>query len=375
MGAAAPGDARGHLTTAVGAVREGCLLLADISGYTRYLSGVELEHSRDVIADLLGVVTEELNAVGPLAKVEGDAVFVAGREQATDGDALLTALDAAYRAFAVRRRTVMLRTTCECDACASVDSLDLKLIAHHGEFAEHLVAGSSELVGPDVIVVHRLLKNRVTAATGIGPFALLTDACVSAGALDAAALGLIAHEESFEDVGRVRVWVRDLGERWRAAEQNDPLEVSAREADLVVSRRCRAPRGRVWDAVTSPEQIVLWKEGATAVEMRSPDGGRGVGTTIHCVHGRQAFDQEVLDWRPFDYFTYREAGPFGPFMWTIALRDEHGATEVEIRTRRLGGRGQALLTRLGRRRIAASLHRSLERLAALVEDPAALQQG
>ncbi len=50
------------------AVRDGCLLLADISGYTSYLSGVDLEHSHDVLADLLGVAAEELEAVGPLAK-------------------------------------------------------------------------------------------------------------------------------------------------------------------------------------------------------------------------------------------------------------------------------------------------------------------
>ena len=58
-------------------VRRGCLVLADISGYTRYLSGVELEHSHDVLADLLNVVAEALAPAGTLAKLEGDAVFVA----------------------------------------------------------------------------------------------------------------------------------------------------------------------------------------------------------------------------------------------------------------------------------------------------------
>jgi hypothetical protein len=34
-------------------VRQGCLALADIGGYTAYLAGVELEHSHDILADLL----------------------------------------------------------------------------------------------------------------------------------------------------------------------------------------------------------------------------------------------------------------------------------------------------------------------------------
>jgi hypothetical protein len=31
-------------------LHRGSLVLADISGYTRYLAGVELEHSRDALA-------------------------------------------------------------------------------------------------------------------------------------------------------------------------------------------------------------------------------------------------------------------------------------------------------------------------------------
>ena len=30
---------------------------------------------------------------------------------------------------------------------------------------------------------------------------------------------------------------------------------------------------------------------------------RGVGTQIHCMHGKDAIIEELLDWRPFDYFT------------------------------------------------------------------------
>jgi len=56
-------------------VRQGCLVLADIGGYTAYLAGVELEHSHDVLADLLGGVTTGLCPPLHLAKLEGDAVF------------------------------------------------------------------------------------------------------------------------------------------------------------------------------------------------------------------------------------------------------------------------------------------------------------
>src|SRR5439155_13461362 len=42
-------------------VRRGCLVVADISGYTRDLGGTELEHSRDVLANLVAVVVDALS--------------------------------------------------------------------------------------------------------------------------------------------------------------------------------------------------------------------------------------------------------------------------------------------------------------------------
>ena len=33
-----------------------CLVIADISGYTSYLAGVELDHAQDILADLMDTV-------------------------------------------------------------------------------------------------------------------------------------------------------------------------------------------------------------------------------------------------------------------------------------------------------------------------------
>src|ERR1700724_1281830 len=162
-------------------VRQGCLVLADISGYTTYLAGVELEHSHDILADLLGMVTRSLCPPLRLGKLEGDAVFcVAPAGEPLDGDALLAALESTYLGFARRRRTVALSSSCTCEACRRTPDLDLKFCVHHGSFVEHEVAGSRELVGSDVILAHRLLKNSVADTPGLHGYALLTDACAKA---------------------------------------------------------------------------------------------------------------------------------------------------------------------------------------------------
>lgn len=346
-------------------VRRGCLLLADISGYTRYLSGVELEHSHDVLADLLGVVAGELAAAGQLAKLEGDAVFICDRDGRTDGETLLATLDAAYFGFATRRRTIDLRTTCRCAACAKIGGLDLKLIAHHGSFVEHVVADSREVVGSDVITVHRLLKNTVAERTGMHAFAFVTEACTGALGIDAEALGLSAHDEEYDDVGRVAGWVRDLSARWEQVEARAPVRITADEADFSAEGSCPAPPSAVWESLVDPDRVLGWKVGATAIEMRDPAGGRGVGSVTHCVHGRQAFDQEILDWRPFTYFSYRETGPYGPFLWTLELggRDQEKSTAVTIRVKRIGDTRQRLMMAVGRRRFQRLLEGNLANLA------------
>ena len=52
-----------------------CLVIADISGYTSYLAGVELDHAQDILADLTGAVVRALRPTFRLAKLEGDAAF------------------------------------------------------------------------------------------------------------------------------------------------------------------------------------------------------------------------------------------------------------------------------------------------------------
>jgi len=170
-------------------VERGCLAIGDIAGYTTYLAGVELEHSQDVLADLMGVVVMQMRGLLHLAKLEGDAVFCYNREDEATGPMLLTMTESCYSAFARRLMNIRLRTTCECDACRLIPRLNLKFAIHFGQYVAHDVAGSRELMGRDVIVVHRLLKNSVKEKTGLRGYALYTQAAMQRFGLDPASLG------------------------------------------------------------------------------------------------------------------------------------------------------------------------------------------
>ena len=54
---------------------EGYLVLADITGYTSFLTRTELEHAHGIVAELTALVIAKLAAPLRFVELEGDAVF------------------------------------------------------------------------------------------------------------------------------------------------------------------------------------------------------------------------------------------------------------------------------------------------------------
>jgi uncharacterized protein YndB with AHSA1/START domain len=345
-------------------VQQGCLVLADISGYTAYLAGVELEHSHDILADLLGTVTDGLCPPLRLAKLEGDAVFCVSPERGPiDGVALLDALQCTYLAFARRRRTVTLSSSCDCDACRRTPELDLKFCAHYGSFVEHDVAGSRELVGSDVILAHRLLKNTVTETDGLRGYALVTDACSDALGLS----GLAPHVERYDDVGKVPCGLLDLEALWQTEQATGRTVVAREDANLLFEADISARPQHVWSAMTDPAHGMRWRVGVDDIQEQNPSSGRGVGTVTHCVHGRRTIEQEIVDWLPPHHYTFRERNPVGTCVWTVSLSPLHdGSTHIEWRIALHGGRRQAMMMRVVGGRVRRVLRQNFDALLAHV---------
>ena len=196
------------------------LLLADISGYTAFLNGVERDHGVDfseglpagyeVLGALLGAVIDAVQPAFEIAKLEGDAVFAVAPANRLEhqGAAVLDRLRAAYRAFDVVREDRKTSATDHiCTACPVVGTLDLKMVLHRGPAVRQSVGSSTELLGPAVNVAHRLLKNSIQSRLGYHPYLFMTDA--AAAGLGLTGLG-IEHVEDYPDVGRVHGRVIEL---------------------------------------------------------------------------------------------------------------------------------------------------------------------
>jgi uncharacterized protein YndB with AHSA1/START domain len=315
-----------------------CLVIADISGYTSYLAGVELDHAQDILADLMGTVVGVFRPAFRLAKLEGDAAFVYAVTETVDGSALQDLVEGCYFAFRRRLRDIQQASSCECNACILIPNLDLKLLAHHGAVAKHRIAGREELVGSDVVLVHRLLKNSVEADLRVGAYALYTEACIRAmGVVDPATLGLREHRETYDVIGEVVGWVQDLEAAWTAEKERTRVIVEAKDAIWEYSRLLPGPPELVWEYLTSPIRRPRWQYGVTAVDEATAGGRRGVGTTNHCIHGRDAIVEEILDWRPPELVTlnFQVPQPGIPKMtMSEILVPAEGGTRLVIRVRK-----------------------------------------
>jgi Protein of unknown function (DUF2652) len=283
----------------------GYFVLADISGYTSYLAGVELDHAHEILTDLLELILSKLKTLLMIVQLEGDAVFAYIPEiKIPRGETLLELIENTYVSFRDRITSSKRHTTCPCHACQEMNTLDLKFIIHCGDYIVQNVMGIHELVGSDVNLAHRLLKNHVGEATGWRAYVLLT-------------------------------FSYDLQSRYKEIIEARRVFVSPEDALVVLARDYPVSAPVLWDWLNDPRRRNLYAQRGS--EFRSiflPHGRRGVGAITHCTHGAQiSMKETVLDWKPFDYFTVeRDSGKLiGVQIMTFLLTPlESGGTRLNL---------------------------------------------
>lgn len=188
------------------------LLIADIGGYTRYMGShrMTLAHAEVNTARLLDSIVRAARGF-QLVEIEGDAAFLSretgSRAPETVLGEVMQVAAVMHRAFHQEREYVV-QNLCPCGGCRDARDLKLKFVAHVGDVATQRVQGRSKLVGIDVIIAHRLLKNPVT----IPEYVLVTDDLYTAtdpGSLPDA-VDKIAPD--YEGIGGVRARVYDVSD-------------------------------------------------------------------------------------------------------------------------------------------------------------------
>lgn len=318
--------------------QKGYLLIADITGYTIFLTSSELEHAQGILDALFKSIFAEIKAPITLSNLQGDAALAHIPDaRVPQRQFPLDAIERIYCSFANTLAAMRLNSTCTCNACTNIGALDLKLFLHHGDYGIQEMAGRMELQGAEVIRLHRLMKNAVTKQTGIKAYALVTQKAADAIDLPEFFADTRPHTETSDDFGSTECRVYDLAPvfaQWRASrrivvERDEPLVFESMECDLPV------PPATAWAYVTDVARKNLWQKGPEKISMSMLRRGRvGVGAQQHCAHGKDATLHDIVDWRPFDYVTWHIRTPMGTVCRQMAEFTPlaNGGTHLSLRT-------------------------------------------
>lgn len=139
----------------------GLIFIPDISGFTKFVNELEINHSRMIIQELLETIIAS-NKIGlVISEIEGDAVLFYKFGDTPKLEEVYAQVSEMFRDFHKQLIAYDHRKFCQCKACTSAINLTLKIISHYGEFTEYSVQNFNKLIGKDIIVAHQLLKNDI----------------------------------------------------------------------------------------------------------------------------------------------------------------------------------------------------------------------
>lgn len=136
------------------------LYIPDISGFTDFVNKTEINHSRHIISELLEIMIDSDNIGMSVSEIEGDAILFFKEELPSIED-LLEQCQNTFIKFHNYLRQYDEECICTCSACETAIQLTLKFIIHKGVVSKIKIKDHQKLFGPDVILVHRLLKNSI----------------------------------------------------------------------------------------------------------------------------------------------------------------------------------------------------------------------
>lgn len=310
-------------------------VIADISGYTKFMSETAIEHAKGILESLFGSMLPAIRSPLTISGLQGDAVFAyALKNEVMSQQFILDFAEQLYCVFAHAKEKMLINTACPCDACSTVDGLELKIVVYHGECVVQKTGDREELAGQDVITAFRLLKNSVKERTGLTAYTLISCAALEAMDLVEYFEKSEFHTEEIEHIGDIEYVVRDMRAAWERRRTSDRTSVEV--GDNLLTEEWVIPLPVSLDVAfticTRPQMRAEWL-GANKVELFHTNKGKiEPGTLYHCYHGEDIFPFEIVDWNPGDYATGQYNLPMGLTMLeTNELVQTDEGTLVKIR--------------------------------------------
>ncbi|MCI0693687.1 DUF2652 domain-containing protein [candidate division KSB1 bacterium] len=240
----------------------GTLLIPDISGFTEFVSGVELLHSQHIIAELLEIIIDANNLRFEVSEIEGDAILFYRLGPPPSLQILKEQAETFYLKFHQYLRQIKRDTICKCGACQNVGALTLKVIAHFGEMSLTKIKNRVKLIGKDVIVAHRLMKNHVPNSE----YLLISQALLKASDENFPA-PMQEYREKYSHLGELIIYVYTLSHLRSQVPPPPELHYCIQFPNPIgISKQIQAPLESVHALLFDFEKMPMWNPGLVKVE-------------------------------------------------------------------------------------------------------------
>jgi len=137
------------------------IFIPDISGFTKFVTECEINHTNHIISNLINIILNSNLLELKLSEIEGDAVLFYSKGAPPKKEEIIQQSKRMFIDFHTNLKAMERNFFCKCRSCTTASNLTLKFIVHYGVCKEVPIHNSTKLIGSDVILAHKLLKNNI----------------------------------------------------------------------------------------------------------------------------------------------------------------------------------------------------------------------
>lgn len=282
------------MAESTGITQPALLFIPDISGFTQFVNLVEINHGQAIIQELLETLIES-NRIGmKVSEIEGDAIFFYRLGKDLKPEEIAAQCRSMFVAFHQQLRKYDMARICDCGACTAAGKMTLKIVAHQGHVSFYKVREHEKLFGPDVILVHRLLKNDIPEheymmATDNIPLEQLT----SSGKKEFDWIKITKGSSTYEQ-GKVEYSYSPFTSLYNSIPEPPKPDVKLYRVKNPIrfEKEINAPIGTVYDALIDLPQRMNYMAGIKKVKVHDEAHNKinRVGTRHECVRETNSSD-------------------------------------------------------------------------------------
>jgi hypothetical protein len=311
------------------------IFIPDISGYTEFVTQTEIKHSNHIISELLEVILNANQIKLEVSEIEGDAVLFYRKGDPPKLEELISQVKRMFIDFHTHLKIIQRDNVCQCGACRTATNLSLKFIAHYGVLQETVIQNFVKIMGSDVILAHRLLKNTIDEKE----YMLATDYYLSTQDNNSGTLenwvNFLEKSESFNNFPEIKIQYTSLLkvlEEIPAVPQIQKIELQKSKPDATIT--IDAPILLVHEMLTDSEAKLHIAPGIKDVKSNSPINR--INATHTCIFEdlevhfvtqlNQARNGEI------NYLEEVEVSLGFGFISDYTLKENNGGTILSVRT-------------------------------------------